>query len=88
MAHHKSAIKRIKTNELRRQRNKANRTKLRNVIKQYRALISDGNAEEAKAQLPKLVSILNHSVSKGILHKATASRQVSRLTISLNKISA
>ncbi len=87
VAHHKSAIKRIRTNELRRLRNQKNRTRLRNVIKDYRQLLADGNIDGAKAALPQVVSSLQHSVTKGIIKKNNASRQASRLSLALNRLS-
>lgn len=86
MAHHKSAIKRIKTNEIRRQRNKAYTSRMRGEIKQFETLLKDEKADEAKVALPKLVSRICRSVNKGVINKKTASRKISRLSIAVNKL--
>lgn len=87
MAHHKSAIKRIKTNEIRRQRNRAYTSRMRKEIKGFEALLTAESVEEAKAALPKLVSRITKSASKGVINKKTASRKISRLSLALNKLS-
>jgi len=86
VAHHKSAIKRIKTSNKARLRNINYRTMMRNHIKKFRGLVTEGNAEGAREFLPTLVSRIQKSVSKGILHSKTGSRYISRLTRSLDKI--
>jgi small subunit ribosomal protein S20 len=76
----KSGIKRHRQDEVRRQRNRANRTKARNAIKALRVAIADGDATLVKQLLPKTVSVIDNSVHRGIIHKNAASRYKSHLT--------
>ena len=83
MANHKSALKRIKQTAVRTERNRAYRTKMRNVIK---AVVQSTNKEEAEANFKVANKELHKMVTKGILKKQTASRKVSRLALFVNKI--
>ena len=83
MANHKSALKRIKQTAVRTERNRAYRTKMRNIIK---AVVQSTNKEEAEANFKLANKELHKMVSKGILKKETASRKVSRLALFVNKI--
>jgi len=80
VAHHKSSKKRIRQTERRNLRNTALRTRMRTGIKQLRAAVEAGNKEEALRLLPPTVALVNSVASKGVLHKNTASRYVSRLS--------
>ncbi len=88
MAHHKSALKRIKTSNIQRIRNKGVRSYMRSQIKSWTALLDQGNLDEAKAAFPKLESVLNRTVAKGVLKKTTISRKVSRLAKALSRAEA
>jgi len=83
MANHKSALKRIKQTAVRTERNRAYRTKMRNIIK---AVVQSTNKEEAEANFKVANKELHKMVTKGILKKETASRKVSRLALFVNKI--
>jgi len=78
MAHHKSAIKRIRTNEQRRQRNVAARSQVRTMIKKTTAAIEQG-AETVPELLRDTVAIIDRAASNGTLHRNTAARKKSRL---------
>ncbi len=86
MANHKQSKKRTRQNVKRVARNRPIRTKLRSGIKKVRAEISAGKTDDAKAALVTAVKQLDKSVTKGIMHKKTASRLISRLTIAVNKL--
>ena len=77
MPNHKSAWKRMRQNEVRRGRNRADRSFLRNAIRSYRAL---EDASAARESLPQVVSIIDRAAKKGILHRRTADRLKSRLS--------
>jgi len=83
MANHKSALKRIKQNAKRYERNKAYRTQMKNIIK---AVTGAKNKEEANSAFLVANKELHKMVSKGILKKQTAARKVSRLAKFINKI--
>lgn len=85
MANHKSAVKKYKRDEKKRLINKANKSKMKNKVKKFRKIIENGNTEEAKKMLPEVTSIIDKTVSKGTIHKKTASRYKSRLSTLLNK---
>ena len=79
MANHKSALKRARQDEVKRLRNMAYKTKMKHAVKQVRASVADNAADEAKESLVKAVSILQKTASKGIIHRNSASRKISRL---------
>jgi small subunit ribosomal protein S20 len=76
MPHHKSAAKRVITNEGRRQRNIAATTRMRSAIKAVRGATTRASAQAA---YQSAVSVLDRTVARGIIKKETASRQKSRL---------
>lgn len=79
MANHKSAKTRIVRNKKRSIINGARRNSVRTFVKKVEAAILDGNAEVAKSALLVAESRIMKAVSRGIFHKNTASRKVSRL---------
>lgn len=85
MANHKDALKRIRQNEVRRQRNKHYRSMMRTEIKKLNKAIDAGDAAAAQAQLPKTVSLIQRVAQKGIIHRKQAARRVSRLSLAVNK---
>jgi small subunit ribosomal protein S20 len=87
LANHKSAKKRALQNEKKRMRNITVKTKLKNAIKSVRR-VSEENAENSADVLSKAKSIIAKSAAKGVIHKKTASRKISRLAKLLNKMSA
>lgn len=84
MAHHKSAIKRIRQNEKKKLRNQHHRSTLRSTIKIFEQAIQDNKIEEIKTLLRKTLSMIGKAASKGVIPKNTASRQISRLTKKAN----
>ncbi len=88
MANHKSAEKRIRQTERRNEVNRRNRSRLRTQIKSLRAAIEAGNQDEAKTQLAKTVSVIDKAIQKGIIHHNAAARYKSRLTTTVNGMSA
>lgn len=80
MANHKSAIKKYRRDEKKRLINKGNRTKMRNLIKNLRKHVEAGEMEDAKALLPKVISTIDRTVSKGTIHRQTGARYKSRLS--------
>jgi small subunit ribosomal protein S20 len=88
MANHKSAEKRMRQTEKRNEVNRRNRSSLRTQLKKMRAAIENGDREQAQQLLPQTVSLLDKSVQKGVLHRNSAGRYKSRLTATVNKMSA
>ena len=85
MANTKSAIKRIRKIASQTLVNKARKSKYKNAIKKMNLLLEDKKKAEALKFLPKLNSELMREAKTGIIKKANASRNVSRIT---KKISA
>jgi len=86
LANHKSAIKRNKQSLLSRDRNRANRTKVKNAVKKVdTAMEVEGSVEKAQEALLAAVPIIERAATKGAFHKKAASRKVSRLTKRVNK---
>ncbi len=79
MANHKSAVKRIRQNEKRRAINRSSKSAMRTEIKKLRSALTLGDAARAKELLPSVVSIIDKSIQKGVLHKNAAARHKSRL---------
>ncbi|WP_353661516.1 30S ribosomal protein S20 [Hydrogenimonas sp. SS33] len=88
MAHHKSAIKRIRQNEKRRIRNRYYKTRIKNLTKAVIAAVEAGDADKAAEAMKKANRELHKFVSKGVIKKNTASRKVSRLQAKVNALSA
>lgn len=83
MANHKSALKRAGQNERRRLRNKAVQTRVKNVVKQVRVAVGK-EGEDAGPRLDAAKSVIDKAAKKGVLHKRTAARKVSRLARLVN----
>jgi small subunit ribosomal protein S20 len=88
LANHKSALKRAKQNEERRQRNRARKTRMKNVVKAVEQAIATNDKELAMSKLKEAVSIIDKTASKGVIHKNKAARKISRLTRHVNDLSA
>ena len=88
MANHKSALKRARQNEIRRLRNKSNKTKVKGLIKDVRLAVDENAAESAAEKLNSVKSAIDKAAKKGVIHKRTAARRVSRLTKLVNGINA
>lgn len=80
MANHASARKRVRRNERRADINTARRSRIRTFVKKVELAIADGNADQAREALKQAQPELYKGVSKGILHKNTVARKLSRLT--------
>ena len=80
MANHKSSLKRIRRNGRRAEVNGARRGRVRTFIKKVELALTAGNAAEAEAALKKAQPEMQRGVAKGILHKNTVARKLSRLS--------
>ncbi len=82
----KSGLKRRRQDEVRRLRNRAVRTRVRNAMKELRAAIAGGDAAAIKELLPRTVSVIDVGVRKGVVHRNMAARVKSRLTTQANTV--
>ena len=86
MANIKSAKKRIKVTETKTLRNKAIKSCVKTAIKKVDAAVAAGDKELAQANLLNAISEIDKATTKGVYHKNTSSRKVSRLTKAVNNI--
>ncbi|HYE15384.1 MAG TPA: 30S ribosomal protein S20 [Pyrinomonadaceae bacterium] len=84
MPNHKSAEKRVRQNEKRREVNRGNRGRLRTGIKKLRAALEGDDTGAVQALLPETISLIDKAVQKGVLHRNAAARYKSRLTVRTN----
>ena len=66
--------------------NKANKSAMKTVIKKYEAALAGGDRAVAEVAYKQAVVAVDKAVSKGILHKNTAARKKSSMTLQLNKL--
>lgn len=88
MANLKSAIKRVNTNEKKRQLNQEFHSSVRTSIKNVEKLVAANEVESAKATLTTTVRKIDKAIQKGVIHRNNGNRQKSRLSKLVNKISA
>ena len=86
MANIKSAKKRILVIQTKTERNKAAKSRVKTFVKKVYASIEANDKAAADAALKDAISEISKAASKGISHKSTASRKISRLTKAVNKI--
>jgi len=86
LANHKSAIKRARQNEVRRLRNKSTKTRVKKITKDVQLAADEKSNETALNQLNVAKSIIDKATKKGVIHKRTASRKISRLSRLVNNI--
>ena len=80
MANTPQAKKRIRRNASRASINRARVSRIRTFVKQVESALDSGNKDEAKAAIARVQPELARGVARGVLHKNTAARKLSRLT--------
>ena len=85
MPQHKSAEKRVRTSEKKREINRAYKTRLKNVIKSVR---EKKDKESAEKSLQTATAVIDKLASKGVIHKNKAANQKSKLAKAVNKLAA
>ena len=88
MAHHQSAKKRIRRNEKRRVINHARISRVRTFVKRVESAIAGGDKSAANDALKLAQPEMHRGVSRGVLHKNTASRKISRLSRRIKAMAA
>jgi small subunit ribosomal protein S20 len=78
-----SAAKQARSSKRRHVRNRAATSQLHSIQKRFLATLSSGKKDEAKALYPKVTSILDKAVKRGLLHRNAAARYKSRLAARL-----
>jgi small subunit ribosomal protein S20 len=88
MANTPQSKKRARQNERRNDVNKARRSRIRTFVRKVEEAIASGNAETALAALRAAQPELARGVTKGVLHKNTVSRKISRLASRVKALAA
>lgn len=86
MANIKSAIKRIRTSEKARLRNQNSMSRVRTFVKKVEKAVQAGDAAVAASAFQTAVPELHRASSKGVMHKNTVARQLSRLSAKVKKL--
>ena len=86
MSNHKSALKRARQNEVRHMRNKVSRTRVKSIVKDVRLAVSEKSNEAALNKLDTAKSAIDKAAKKGVIHKKTAARKISRLSRLVNTL--
>jgi small subunit ribosomal protein S20 len=88
LANHKSAVKRARQNELRRVRNKSVKTRIKSIVKDVRSPAEEISDADMSAKISAVQSAFDKASKKGVIHKRTAARKISRLTKLTNSASS
>jgi small subunit ribosomal protein S20 len=83
MANHKSALKRIRSNNAKRLRNRYYAKTTRNAVRKLRGTVDKA---EAKEKLPKVIALLDKLAKRSVIHKNKASNLKSKLTRFVNRL--
>ncbi len=78
MANIKSAIKRIKTSEKRRVRNRRVRSQIKTFTRRFESMLSSGEGDPQQA-LRQAIRVIDRAAGKGVIHKNNAARKKARL---------
>jgi small subunit ribosomal protein S20 len=81
-----SAMKRVRQSVKRNLRNKGVLSGVRTILKKVEAAVASGSKEDSGKTLLQAMRALNKAASKGVIHKNTASRNISRLTKKVNAL--
>ncbi len=88
MAHSLSAKKRVRQNDKRRTINRARKSQVKTITKQFEAAIAAGNIDAVSEQLRTVSRKLDKTAATSTMHKRTAARKKSRLARKLNALKA
>ena len=86
MANIKSQIKRNRTNEIARMRNKSAKSAVRSAMKKVRLAVEAKDLEKAELALKEAFRLIDKSVSDGVQHKNTAARQKGEIQRLVNSL--
>ena len=82
----KSSKKDVIRSRIAYEKNKADKSEMKTVIKKFEAALDSGDKAAAETAHKAAVQIVDKAVSKGILHKNTAARKKSSMTLRLSKM--
>ena len=79
-----SAMKRARQSVKRNIRNRSRLSSVKTILKKLDSSLSSGNKDDASKMLVQAIKALNQAASKGVIHRNTASRNISRITKKVN----
>ena len=82
----KSSKKDVIRSKVAYEKNKADKSAMKTVLKKYEAALAEGDRAQAEVAYKNAVQVVDKAVTKGILHKNTAARKKSSMTLQLNKL--
>ena len=82
----KSSKKDVIRSKIAYEKNKADKTELKTMLKKYESAVETGTKAEAEAAYKQAVKLVDQAALKGILHKNNAARKKSSMTLKLNKL--
>ena len=82
----KSSKKDVISSKIAYEKNKAEKTALKTAVKKFEAALAEGDRAAAEAAYKAAIKKVDHAVQKGLLHKNTAARKKSSMTLQLNKL--
>ena len=82
----KSSKKDVISSKIAYEKNKANKSELKTILKKYDAALADGDKAAAEVAYKAAIKAVDQAVNKGLLHKNNAARKKSSLTLKLNKL--
>ena len=86
MPHHKSAEKRLRQTEKRTAINRSRLSRVRTFVKKVETAIASGDKEAAQSALRLAQPELHRATTKGVLHRNTVARKLSRLALRINAL--
>jgi small subunit ribosomal protein S20 len=88
LANHASALKRARQNEIRRLRNRTTKTRVKHMVKTVRQEIAAKSADAARVKLNDAKALIDKAAKKGVIHKKTAARKISRMAKQIHTLKA
>jgi small subunit ribosomal protein S20 len=86
MANHPSAVKRIRQTESRTARNRARESRIRTFVKKVETALAAGDKENARLAFAAAAPEMQRGITKGVLHRNTVARKLSRLSKRINAL--
>jgi small subunit ribosomal protein S20 len=88
LANHPSALKRARQNETRRLRNRSIKTQMKHTVKAVRQEVAAKSGDPDRIKLNDAKAMIDRAAKKGVIHKKTAARKISRLAKLVNTLQA
>ena len=82
----KSSKKDVIRSKIAYEKNKADKSELKTAVKKFDAAVETGDRAAAAEAYKQAVVLVDKAINKGILHKNTAARKKSSMTLRLNKL--